>query len=140
MVFSKSTSYAIRALIYLARQKDKSYILSETIAREEAIPAPFLVKILGTLAAVGIVSSTRGRHGGYALRADLESIKIGSIAALFDPSGPKGDCVLGHGVCGESPDCSVHRLWCGIKGQIDTFLTSTTLADLMRMETAEKSG
>ena len=79
MIFSKAWSYAVRALIYLQEHRGEGPILSTVIAQHESIPGPFLVKLLGELAAEGVVSSTRGRGGGFELISDPNKLKLKDI-------------------------------------------------------------
>ena len=46
MRISRSTSYAILALGYIAENKDKKIILSQDIARKYDIPLEYLLKLL----------------------------------------------------------------------------------------------
>ncbi|MBK6911453.1 MAG: Rrf2 family transcriptional regulator [bacterium] len=63
MIFSKQTSYAIRALVYLAQNSANGPVLVATIAKAEYLTAPFLSKLMGELSANGIVSGARGPGG-----------------------------------------------------------------------------
>ena len=84
MIFSKPWTYAIRALLYLAEHRNEGPILSTTIAQEEGIPAPYLVKILGILNSAKIVSSTRGPGGGFSLQMDPKRLPLMKVVLLFD--------------------------------------------------------
>jgi Rrf2 family protein len=130
MIFSKAWGYAVRALLYLAEHKEQGPVLSSVIAEEESIPGPFLVKILGTLAGAGIVESTRGRGGGFILRADPENIALYDISVLLENPAGSGNCILGYGDCIGDDSCPIHEHWVEPRKQIDNFLANTTLADL----------
>ncbi|MRR21087.1 transcriptional regulator, partial [bacterium] len=56
-MISKKTKYALKALIYLAREYDKGPILIADLAREERIPKKFLELILLALKNSGILQS-----------------------------------------------------------------------------------
>ena len=133
MLFSKTCNYAIRALVYLTEHREDGPILSSVIAREEDIPAPFLSKILGTLATVKIVDSTRGRKGGFILTADPEKISLLDIADLFDHYSSSSGCLLGYGGCSDGDPCPLHKYWSKPKRLINEFLTNTTLSQLSKI-------
>ena len=130
MIFSKPWTYAIRALLYLAEHRNEGPILSTTIAQEEGIPAPYLVKILGILNSAKIVSSTRGPGGGFSLQMDPKRLPLMKVVLLFDSVDLFQECILGLGPCGENDDCPIHKRWKDPKAQLMRFLDDTTLADL----------
>ena len=123
----------MRALIYLQEHRDQGPILSTVIAESESIPGPFLVKLLGELASEGVVSSTRGRGGGFELLADPKKLKLRDITALFDGPVVSISCILGYGKCESDGKCPIHEKWKGPQGYIDKFLEETSLADLCKL-------
>lgn len=133
MIFSKQTSYAIRALVYLAQNHSKGAALATTIAKAENLPAPFLSKLLGELSANGVITGTRGRGGGFALAKEPCDIPLYDIFLLYDGLTLAKDCLLGCGVCSDETACCIHRHWKGTKSAIEVFLKSTTIADLVAM-------
>ena len=130
MVFSKTWGYAVRALIHLARHKDQGTVLSSRIAKEEHIPAPFLSKILGTLAAAKIVVSARGPKGGFMLNVPAEDLTLMDITSKFGAPDSVTECIIGHGECDGGVVCPIHKKWSEPKRQIMKFLETTTLADI----------
>ena len=133
MIFSKAWSYVVRALIYLQEHREEGPILSTIIAQQESIPRPYLVKLLGELAAEGVVSSTRGRGGGFELLADPNSLKLKEITAMFDRPVVSSSCIFGYGKCESTEKCPIHEKWKGPQGYIDKFLEETSLADLCKV-------
>jgi len=138
MFFSKAWNYSIRALIYLAEHRDEGTILSSVIAKEEALPGPFLAKILGTLASANIVESTRGPKGGFILKADPENVNLLIIAKLFEHFETSGKCLLGYGACERGAPCPIHEFWAEPEQQIIKFLENTTLAKICAAVPYEK--
>jgi Rrf2 family protein len=69
-LISQKAKYALRALVALARAgRGESRMIGE-ISRDQAIPKKFLEQILLELKRAGIVTSRRGRMGGYELVTD----------------------------------------------------------------------
>ncbi|MGE5410507.1 MAG: RrF2 family transcriptional regulator, partial [Clostridiales bacterium] len=64
MIYTKTGEYAIRAVLYLARQPREKLVMSAEIAKSEDIPAHYLAKILQRMAKFGYVDSFKGRGGG----------------------------------------------------------------------------
>ncbi len=130
MIFSKTWSYAVRALIHLAKHHGQAPVLSSTIAEQEQIPGPFLAKILGSLAAADIVISTRGPKGGFVLKVEPEELTLLFITDIIGSKDSYKKCLLGFDVCPENGVCPVHKRWKEPHNQIIRFLKETTLADI----------
>ncbi|MGM0471760.1 MAG: RrF2 family transcriptional regulator, partial [Bacillota bacterium] len=67
MRISQASDYALRAILYLAKQGVGSRVDAYTISEAEKIPKRFLLKIFRELAQTDLVESYRGKNGGYAL-------------------------------------------------------------------------
>ena len=84
-VLTKKAKYALNALVYLSRNKDKEVPKSaERIAKDNNIPKKFLESILADMTKVGILSSVQGKGGGYVLRKLPQQISMVEIIRLFD--------------------------------------------------------
>jgi Rrf2 family protein len=62
-LLSKKTKYALEALQYLARAKDRGPVLIAEIASNEGIPQKFLEAILLELKKEGFLESRKGKGG-----------------------------------------------------------------------------
>jgi Rrf2 family protein len=83
--------YALKALGYLAESYERGLVKIHEIAEGESIPVKFLEGILVTLKNARLVSSQRGREGGYRLRRPPAEIKLGDVMRLVDgPLAPFG--------------------------------------------------
>ena len=65
-LINRDTDYAVRALSYILRRKDKIVTAAELV-RELDMPRPFLRKILQSLNKNGFLKSQRGKGGGFIL-------------------------------------------------------------------------
>ncbi len=84
MLTSKG-KYALRAAVYLARHHtDEGWALAVDIAVAEDIPKKFLEAILVELRDEKIVTSRRGRNGGYRLAKAPEMIGAGDVIRAID--------------------------------------------------------
>lgn len=124
-----TAEYALRAALQLATVYPAALPVGELAERVDA-PANYLAKTLHQLARAGILGSARGPSGGFHLARPPERLTIGEIAAVFSSTGPRR-CLLGHGICGEQPACSVHAAWKHHAVGIDQFFAETTLAALV---------
>lgn len=66
-MFSNSTKYAIRTIEYLLFNKEGGKNTVGALAKELDIPQPYLSKIMQQLSKSKLISSTKGRGGGFIL-------------------------------------------------------------------------
>jgi Rrf2 family protein len=81
---TRKTVYALRALFDLARAAGGRPRLAAEIAATEGIPRRFLDGILRQLTRSGLLVSSRGPKGGYALRAPAKEINVASVIRILD--------------------------------------------------------
>ncbi len=131
MIFSPPCEHAIRALIYLAGVNSDKPLQVSIIAREANVPSPFLSKIFLQLKNNGLLKSTKGPGGGYALAKSPAEITLKDVAAILDkPLESKDDCILGLSVCMDEHPCPMHNEWQTFKADIELKLKSLTIDEL----------
>ncbi|NUO18889.1 Rrf2 family transcriptional regulator [bacterium] len=136
MIFSRPTSYAVRALVYLAHHYGRGPVLGSDIAKGENLPAPFLAKLMRELTSSGIVKASRGPGGGFVLGRDPRQISLWDVFTQYDGLALSGECLLGCGTCSEDNSCYVHAEWAEPKAVLKSFLKRTSIADLAARKTA----
>ena len=108
---SRKIDYGLRAMIYLASIPVEAVVPFREIARQMAVPEDFLAKILKTLVDHGLVRSTRGPHGGYALaRLSAEISFLDVIEAVEGPVAVNV-CLDGEDTCDHSTACTMVHVW-----------------------------
>ncbi len=130
MIISKTSQYAIQALIYLAMQETGKPNLSRVISAKLGVPPAYLSKILQSLCHGGLVSSCRGKHGGFLLNEAAENISLMRILQITEGETFSGNCVLGLKKCSDGSACPMHQRWMPIKQDIVDLLNRQTLASL----------
>ncbi|MDE0825244.1 MAG: Rrf2 family transcriptional regulator [Akkermansiaceae bacterium] len=103
MRVSQKLDYACRAAVCLTRQYDEKFVMKlEDISRREEISPSFLVQILNEMKRAGLVTSKRGKAGGYLLSRAPASITVLDIVKAIEPAlveippdspGPSGPAV-----------------------------------------------
>jgi Rrf2 family protein len=105
------------------------------IATEEDLPRAYLEQLVMSLRDAGLVTSTRGAHGGYELARDPHDIRMGEVLrALEGPLAPMicaTDDPEHATVCDRSSRCTVNALWVRVRDAVTGALDSMTLADLV---------
>ncbi|HED65386.1 MAG TPA: Rrf2 family transcriptional regulator [Planctomycetes bacterium] len=129
---SRSSEYAIRALTHLAHLPPGKFSLAREMAEALSIPAPFLGKCLQPLVARGILSSQRGRNGGFQLRVSPSEITLYQIVDALEHLSRPRQCFLGQAECSDERACPMHSYWKQAAEAFTTQMLSTTLADVVR--------
>ena len=140
MIYSRSAEYAIRAFVHLAQVPEGKYAMVKNIAEQEDIPAHFLAKILQQLARKGLLRSSKGPTGGFALRVEPSEIRLLDIVEALDGLAPYQQCASGLSECSDDMPCSMHDSWVGLRSRIMDYLGKNTIADLAKaLETKKKN-
>ena len=84
-MFSQTTEYALRAIVWLAQQEFADAIGNKKIAEGTLVPETYLAKILQQLNKAGLVNSRRGVGGGFALAYEPEEITVLDVINAVDP-------------------------------------------------------
>ena len=134
MLLSQTAHYALRAAYYLLTNDEKKAHLAKDIAETTRIPAPYLARILSTMAKRGILQSRTGLGGGFSISDNRLNTSLFEVVALFDNLDNIHDCIFGFTACCENKKCLLHKRWQEIKNQLIELLKSTTLKDLKAHE------
>lgn len=136
MKISQRGLYALKALLHLAERWDDGIVPTREIAASEGIPEKFLEAILVALKNARIVTSRRGREGGYRLRRPPAEVVVGEVVRLLDgPLAPFGDAAeLARRVRSERRHAGLFELFLDVRNAAAAILDHTTLADLLERE------
>jgi Rrf2 family protein len=134
MKISHRGLYALKALVHLAEAHERGLVKIHAIAEEESIPVKFLESILVALKNGRLVSSERGREGGYRLRRPPAEILVGEVVRLIDgPLAPFGDAVeLAYRVRTEPRHAGLFELFLDVRNAAAAILDHTSLADMIK--------
>lgn len=130
---SKLSDYAVVVLMQLATTRPGAVQTAPGIARITGVAEPTVAKVLKQLAQAGLVSSTRGARGGYALSRPLARVSIADVITAVEGPLAIAACVDGatH-VCDVECSCQVRGMWDMVNDAIREALTAITLADMIR--------
>ena len=108
-MISNSAKYAIKAIIYLGLHSSKSKkILTREMFEEIQVSESYLAKILQELARHGIISSTKGRNGGFYLSEKNLENSLMDIVRVVDGDQSVDSCLLGISNCNLENPCALH--------------------------------
>jgi len=144
MLFSTKAEYGIRLLVELGRRDRGSPVALGSVAEAETLPLSYLEHLVAKLRDAGLVSSTRGAHGGYRLARPAEQITMLEVVeALEGPVAPM-ECFHtdreGRVLCSHETDgdfaCATKMLWTRVHGGVTRALADTTLDELVAFSAA----
>ncbi len=130
MLLSRTGEYALQALIYLAVQSPEQPVLSREVAQYLGVPASYLAKILKDLAKHGLVSSYRGRGGGFQIRRGTLRMPILRVLEMVEGRDKFEGCLLGLKKCADETACPVHYLWKPLKQEVLAMLERHTIGSM----------
>ncbi len=132
---SRLTDYATVLLAALAGEPGRVRTAT-ALADETHIAAPTVSKLLKQLQRAGLVTSTRGLHGGYQLSRPPAQISAATILDALEGPLALTDCAAGHGNCEIEESCRVSRVWQRLNLAIRRALYDVTLAQLAGIDAA----
>ena len=135
-MLSQKAKYALKALVQLAQQKEGETLQCSEIAEREDLPKKFLDNILQTLKTANIISSQRGKYGGYQLAKPASEITFGQIIRVIDGPLALLPCVSKTAYrrcddCVDETTCAVRKVMLQVRNSTSGILDNTSLADVI---------
>lgn len=138
-MITQKMKYALKALMVLGDEKAVSGepLRIEEIAKRSGTPKRFLEHILLDIRKAGIIASTRGRSGGYALIKDPRQVSIPDLLRLIDgPIAPLA-CLSRKAYqrcddCADEASCRIRRVFSALFWTYLVMIESLTLDDLLK--------
>ncbi len=133
MRLSTKGRYAVMALVDLASQTDGRPVALADIAERQEISLSYLEQLFAKLRRGGLVRSVRGPGGGYRLSRTSAELRIADIILAVDEPITATRCQVGStkGCTATGARCVTHDLWEELGRQIQVFLSSVSLADVV---------
>ncbi len=133
MKLNTTSQYAIRIVTYIVQNGSQNKFNAKDISDKLSIPYKYMTRIMTLLVEGGIISSSRGRDGGYSIEKELVQIKIGDILEAVKESIHHDECVLGNGLCNERNRCILHDQWKAPKESMQEIFNNMTLEDIEKI-------
>jgi Rrf2 family protein len=130
MLITRETDYAVRTVLYLAREVNRIANVTE-VAHAMHIPKSFLAKILQRLTKSNILVSSRGVKGGFKLAKKPSEISLLDILMSIQGAATINLCVIDSKKCKLSATCSVHPVWIDIRKEVEKRLQKQTIDALL---------
>ncbi len=131
MQITRQADYAVRAVLYLARQSNTGRATTGMVAEEQHIPPSFLSKIVSQLTVAGILHTSRGAGGGVSLAREPKDISLLEVIEAIDGPIQLNECVSGKLLCSFGDTCPFRPVWCDVQDQLLKRLKDTTFTQLL---------
>ena len=130
-MLTRTSEYALQAMIYLARHLDDFPVAGRKIAKDADISPKYLSAVLGDLVRAGVLSSSPGAGGGFRLSRSPKQIKLSVVLAPFEPIlANRRPCPFGQDTCSDSDPCTGHEEWKRVRETYSRFLEETSVHDV----------
>lgn len=117
-------------MLDLALHGEKGPVSLAEISTRQEISLSYLEQLFSKLRKHGLVVSTRGPGGGYSVSRDLSEVAVSQIIGAVNESVDATQCG-GRENCHSHGRCLTHDLWEGLSEQIEDFLSSVSLKDMI---------
>lgn len=135
MQLTQFTDYSLRALIYIALRKSSCTI--KEISEAYAISENHLVKIVHNLSKMGLIKTSRGKHGGIVLVESARSINLGELVGSLEPHFDLVPCFNQEKAnCCIAPACRLKGILHEAERAFRAVLDQYTLADILANESS----
>ena len=131
-MLSKTTEYALRAIVYIAIQDALGLKTGiKEVARELELPVHFIGKILQDMVRKGLIASVKGPGGGFFLHRSASDISILEVVQSIDGLEAFRKCGMGMKMCSDLHPCPLHHEIKAYRNQLLKVFSSRTIQSLV---------
>lgn len=130
MLVSTKGRYALQLAIYVARAESAGAVAVRYVAEAEGISVKYLEQLARSLVEAGVLTSIRGKGGGYKLACSAEGITAGDVLRAVEGSTVPVACRGIDSECARIDICSTVDFWIGLDDVIDAYVDGVTLEKL----------
>jgi Rrf2 family protein len=130
MALNTKTEYALRALIEIHEQ---GYVSAQKICEAQKLPKKYIEHLMALLKSAGLVNSSPGSLGGYALAKKPNEISFADILSAVEDGSFNTACVdtSGRHCLGEA--CTLSPFFSELENKLQQVFRSYTLKDIMKI-------
>ena len=128
-MISRTAGYALRAVLYIAQNEGEGPVRVNDMAAALDLPRNYLSKTLHLLARARVLTSTRGKLGGFELAVPSATLSLFQVVVAFDDLDTRR-CLLGVRECSDRTACAAHESWKRLLTDVTDFLQNTTIEEL----------
>lgn len=129
MEVSSRGRYSLRILAMMATDPESRLFTTNEIAEAEEVSSAYAQQLMTTLRTAGLVSSHRGKAGGFTLARPAETITVANVLRVTEGQVTPAPC-LGYGSCERESDCPTRPLWTRAQELLEELFGGLSIADL----------
>jgi Rrf2 family protein len=131
MRLTSLADYAVVMMAAAARHEEGVRLSAGLLAGETGVPLPTAQKLMGRLAAAGLLSSTRGSGGGFRLARPAGEVSLADIVEAVEGPIAMTNCIEGGGhLCAIEGNCRVKPHLRAVNYAVRGALQGVSLASL----------
>ena len=129
MKLSKTAEYALRILIFMAKEPDQLYTAKQLVD-ELNMSDKYLRRLMTDLSKSGFIRSMQGREGGYVFVKKTNEICLYDVINSVEDMEKLNGCVLGFESCSCTNPCAMHDTWQHARAELNKVFRQTKLSDM----------
>jgi Rrf2 family transcriptional regulator, iron-sulfur cluster assembly transcription factor len=130
----RNTDYAIRAMVYLAKNRQKEPISARQISDGQNISYGLVCKLLQRLKKNKLVKSSMGPKGGFCLNREPSKINLLKIIEVIQGPVSLNRCLFDANFCKRKKNCPVSKKLSKLQKEINRSLAEIKLEELARKQ------
>jgi Rrf2 family protein len=130
MQLTRAADYGVRVMIHLASVDGHVRVSLTALADAAEVSPAFLSKVLQRLVRSKLITSRRGKKGGFELLPAGRAASLFEILQALDGVPELNICLLSGG-CHRSPCCAAHGVWQAAQDRLRETLSAATLEQLV---------
>jgi len=129
MKLTKSTDFAVRIVIYLAKSGES--ITMPVLSDRLMIPYHNLTKLVQALSRSGIILTKKGKNGGLQLARAADDISIKDIVEIIEGPTMLSECLKHEDLCRLSGICKLKDTFYELQNKIDNLMHDVKIKQLI---------
>lgn len=138
MKLSTKGRYGVRLMFDLALHYGDGAVSLKDVAKRQEISEKYLWHLIPPLKNAGLITATRGAHGGYVLAKPPHLITLKEILLILEGSMNLVECTDRPSLCQRSGSCVAREIWKEVSDRMLQALASFTLDEMLEKQKAKK--
>jgi len=130
MQLTRAADYAVRVMVHLATLPPEKRAFLPELAMATTAPESFLSKVMQALSRAGLITSRRGKAGGFAILQRGRDANMREVIEAIDGPISLNVCLNGGKVCERKSWCPAHPVWARAQRAMIEVLMSVTVSGM----------
>lgn len=136
MQLTRAADYAVRVMVHLATLPEEERALLPDLARATDAPESFLSKVLQALTRAKLITSRRGKAGGFVILPAGREATMRRVVEAIDGPISLNLCLSGNRDCERKAWCPAHPVWARAQRAMLDVLMSVTVTGMAERASA----